>query len=115
MIPHNKKKKEYHCDIQYTEFIWDLMISRAWSMKSRKQAIFLWQTFLCEENRRGCETKATAQVWCTISADVTYMEDLQSLLFHQTIFTHSQLSEVFIHGEEATVGVALHMFRPGTK
>lgn len=43
------------------------------------------------------------------------MEDLQPLLFHQIKFTHGQLGEVFLHGEEAAVGEALHVFRPGTK
>lgn len=50
----------------------------------------------------------------TNGTDVTYVEDLQPLLFHQKIFTHGQLGEVFLHGEEATVGIALHVFRPGT-
>lgn len=75
----------------------------------------MWQSFLCEENESAFMNKATAQFCCTISTDVTYMKDLQPLLFHQIKFTHSQLSEVFLHGEEATVGEALRMFRPGRK
>lgn len=86
------------------------MLSRVRSMTSRKYAIFMWQTFLCEENESAFMNKATAQFCCTISTDVPYMKDLQPLLFQQIQFTHSQLSEVFLHGEEATVGEALCMF-----
>lgn len=56
-IGHSLRKKYSHCDIPSAESNWDLMLSRVWSMKSRKYAIFLWQTFLCEENKSALWTK----------------------------------------------------------
>lgn len=52
----------------------------------------------------------------TISAGGdTYIKDLEPFLFHEIKFSHGELGEVFLHGEERTVRGAFHMFMPGQR
>lgn len=86
-------------------------LSRPWNRPSSYEKPFSTRRKKKIEKKRAEYKKKEKQQW-TIHKDDTDQVDLQPLFLHAEELCHRQLSEVFLHGQKATVRGTFLVFSP---